>query len=144
MAMAATGPIRDLYYGFSLGELIFRVDFDRPAREALVDYDEVRIGFIEPAGLELCIRHAGRPKQSWELIHEGVQQSVGDEKVQIGVDRILEGAIPFALLGVEVGEAVRFFVELRESRQSRDRAPRDGEIQLERPSKAFEAKMWNA
>jgi alpha-amylase/alpha-mannosidase (GH57 family) len=144
MAMVTTGPIRDLYYGFSLTDLIFRVDFDRPAREALVDYDEVRIGFNLPSGIELCIRHAGRPKQSWDLLHEGVLQSVGDEKVQIGVDRILEGSIPFSLLGVDVGEPVRFYVELRESRQSRDRAPRDGEIQFQRPSRAFEAKMWNA
>ena len=70
--------------------------------------------------------------------------SVGADKVQIAADRIFEASLPFSLLGVQIGEPVRFFVELREGRQSRDRAPREGEIRLERPSAAFESKMWNA
>lgn len=144
MAMVTQGPIRDVYFGFNLTELIFRVDFDRPARQALLDYDELRIGFTDPAGVELLVRQPGRPKQSWQLVRKGTLVPVGAERVQVGIDRVAEGAIPFSLLRVDVGEPVRFFVELREGGQSRDRAPRDGEIQLVRPSPAFESHMWNA
>jgi alpha-amylase/alpha-mannosidase (GH57 family) len=144
MAMVTRGPIRDLYFGFSLDELIFRLDFDRPARQALLDFDEIRVGFLEPKGLELCVHQPGRPKQSWDLTRDGTLVSVGADKVQIAADRIFEGSIPFSLLGVQIGEPIRFFVELREGRQSRDRAPREGEIHLERPAAAFESKMWNA
>jgi alpha-amylase/alpha-mannosidase (GH57 family) len=142
MAMVTKGPIRELYFGFTLETLIVRVDFDRPARLALADFDELRLGFTMPRETELVISHPGRASQSWSLARNGVPMR-GDE-VQVGVDRVVEMAIPFALLDVAVDEPVQFFVELREVRQSRDRAPRDGEIHLDRPSPAFESLMWNA
>jgi hypothetical protein len=52
-------------------------------------------------------------------------------------------AIPFDLLGVQVDQPLQFYVELLEVDQSRDRAPREGTIQLTRPGADFELRMWN-
>jgi alpha-amylase/alpha-mannosidase (GH57 family) len=142
MAMVTKGPIRDLYFGFTLDTLIVRADFDRPAKQALADYDDLRLGFTAPRETELLIHHPGRASQSWSLARGGVPVIGGD--AHVGVDRIVEVSIPFDTLGVGVDEPLQFFVELREGRQSRDRAPRDGEIHLDRPSPAFESLMWNA
>src|SRR5262249_30464335 len=55
MAMVTRGPIRDVYFGFDLQRLLIRVDCDGAAREALADYDALRVGFVEPPGLEVVI-----------------------------------------------------------------------------------------
>jgi alpha-amylase/alpha-mannosidase (GH57 family) len=143
MAQATRGPIRDVYFGFNLDDLLVRVDFDRPARQALLDYETLRVGFVEPAGCELQIHQPGRPNQSWEVSRQGKEFDLGGPEAQVGIDRIAEAAIPFALLGVQIDQPVQFYVELLESRQSRDRAPREGSIQVTRPSADFERIMWD-
>ena len=52
-------------------------------------------------------------------------------------------AVPFDALGVPIGGSVQFFVELLQSGQGRDRAPREGVIALTRPSANFEHIMWD-
>jgi len=51
--------------------------------------------------------------------------------------------VPFDALGVAVDGPVHFFVEVLEGGQSRDRAPREGTINLTRPSPDFERIMWD-
>lgn len=143
MAMTTKGPMRDLYFGFTLDALIVRIDFDRPARQALVDFDELRIGFTAPRAMEFTILHPGRASERWTF-HRGAAAALDANHVQLGIDQIVEASIPFSLLEASVGDPVQFYVDLRESRQSRDRAPREGEIHVERPSAAFESLMWNA
>jgi hypothetical protein len=63
--------------------------------------------------------------------------------VRIGLDQIFELAVPFARLGVKVDQPVHFFVELLAGSQSRDRAPREGTINLTCPSPDFEQIMWD-
>ena len=58
-------------------------------------------------------------------------------------DHIVEIAVPFALLRLEVDRPIHFYVELLENRQSRDRAPREGTIHLTCPSADFEQIMWD-
>ena len=111
--------------------------------QALVDFDELRIGFTAPREMEFTIHHPGRPSERWTF-HRGNAPALDASHVQLGIDQIVEVSIPFALLEASVGDPVQFFVDLRESRQSRDRAPREGEIHFERPSAAFESLMWNA
>jgi hypothetical protein len=64
--------------------------------------------------------------------------------VRVGVDQIVELAVPFDALGLKVGQPVQFAVELLQGSQSRDRAPREGAIYLTRPSPDFENIMWDA
>ena len=144
MALVTRGPIKDVYFGFDLQALLIRVDFDSPARVALADFDMLRVGFIEPTGWEVLMEIQnvdGQWRFPLKLIHQGNEKPA--DGLQVGVDQIVELAIPFAQLGVAVDQPIQFYVELLEGRQSRDRAPREGTINLACPSPNFEQIMWN-
>src|SRR5262249_5678022 len=71
MAMAMQGPLREVYFGFDLERLLVRIDCEGPARAALADYDEWRVGFVEPAGFEVRVTAPGRPGQGVQLLRRG-------------------------------------------------------------------------
>jgi alpha-amylase/alpha-mannosidase (GH57 family) len=141
MAMVTRGPIKDVYFGFDLQTLFVRVDFDSPARTALADFGALRLGFAEPTGWDVQVQAPTRPTQSVRLVHAG--EGVSPAGIQVGIDQIVEIAIPFDRIGVAVDQSIQFFVELLEGRQSRDRAPREGTIHLSRPTPEFEHLMWD-
>jgi len=134
------GPLVDLYFGFDLDRLFLRIDCDEPARSALDEFEQLKVGFVEPAGYELRIDWPGRKQQAARLYRLGEQT---DAPVEVAVERIVEAAVPFDALGVAVGGEVQFFVEVLQNDQTRDRAPRQGTIQLSRPSADFERIMWD-
>ncbi|MCI0684875.1 MAG: glycoside hydrolase family 57 protein [Gemmataceae bacterium] len=142
MAMGAGCTLRDVYFGCSLEALFVRIDCDRPAKRALLDYDALRVGFLAPEGVELVVHHPARADQELRLQRQG-KDIAGNVTARAGIDRIAELGIPFSLLGVEADQPVHFFVELLERDQSRDRAPREGVIQLTRPTPQFERVMWD-
>jgi alpha-amylase/alpha-mannosidase (GH57 family) len=141
MAQASRGPLRELYFGFDAKNLFLRIDCDRPARMALVDYDAVRIGFAEPAGWEVLLVHPGRPDQAVRVLRRG--EAVTPHTGQAAIEQIVEVAVPFDLLGVKPDQPLHFFVELLQGTQSRDRAPREGTISLSCPPPEFEQIMWD-
>ena len=141
MAMVTHGPITDVYFGFNLEALLIRIDFDRPAKTTLAEFDALRIGFVEPHDLELRIDKPARAEQRVGFHAQGNQST--SAAVAVGLDRILEMAIPFDLLGAQVDQPIQFYVEILEAQQSRDRAPREGLIHLNRPSPDFEKIMWD-
>jgi hypothetical protein len=141
MAMVTHGPLKDVYFGFDMERLYVRVDFDKPARAALASFDALVIGIAEPAGCEFRIEQPGRAGQRGAWIADGERADATG--IAFAVQRIVEVAIPFDKLGVEIGESIQFCVELLEGRQSRDRAPREGAIALARPSADFERVMWD-
>jgi alpha-amylase/alpha-mannosidase (GH57 family) len=141
MAMAAQGPLEELYFGFNLSLLLIRIDCTRPAKSALADYDIWRVGFVEPAGFEVRVSNPGRAEQRAELLRDG--KPVRNVAIEVGIDQIAELAVPFDALGVAVDEHLQFFVELLRDGQGQDRAPREGALVLTRPSRDFEQIMWN-
>jgi alpha-amylase/alpha-mannosidase (GH57 family) len=141
MAMAAQGPLRELYFGFDVKRLFLRLDFDRPAREALAGFEALRIGFAEPAGYEVHVDHPGEAGESVRLLRGG--RPMATPGLEAGIDQIAEVAVPFDALGVAVDGPIHFFVEVLEGGQSRDRAPREGTINITRPSPDFERIMWD-
>jgi hypothetical protein len=141
MAMAAKGPLRDLYFGFDARSLFVRIDCDRRARDALADYDALRLGFITPASWEVIILRPGRADQELSILREG--RPIETEDVRAAVGQIVEMAVPFALLNIHANDPMQFYVELLEGVQSRDRAPREGAIQLLVPTPEFEQIMWD-
>ncbi|HXG11368.1 MAG TPA: glycoside hydrolase family 57 protein [Gemmataceae bacterium] len=141
MAMVTRGPIKEVHFGFDVQTLFVRVDFDGPAREALADFDALRLVFVEPPGYEVVVERPGSPKPAAKLLHHG--KPVPAAGVEVGVGRIVELAVPFALLGVKVDQPIQFAVDLLEGRQSVDRAPREGVIGLFCPSPDFEQIMWD-
>jgi hypothetical protein len=142
MAMVTQGPLKQVLFGFDLKNLLIRIDFDQPARLALAAFDELRIGFEEPTECVLRIDRPAQKNQAAEWIVHGAAETK-EFRIEIGIDRVAEFAIPFNDLNVQVDQPIQFFVELRENKQSRDRAPREGNIQLQRPSADFERIMWD-
>ena len=55
----------------------------------------------------------------------------------------VELAVPFVQLGLSVDQPIQFCVEVLQGGQSRDRAPREGSINLACPSPDFERIMWD-
>lgn len=140
MAIVTLGPIKELYFGFTAEDLLIRIDCDAPARTALADFDAFRVGFAEPPGGEVLLRKAG-PTWLPQLLRQG--QPVEGPDVEAAVEQIVELRVPFARLGVAVDEPIHFYVELLEGEQSRDRAPREGTVNLTCPSPHFEQMMWD-
>ncbi|MSU77278.1 MAG: alpha-amylase/alpha-mannosidase [Gemmataceae bacterium] len=142
MAMVTQTPIRELHFGFSRREFLLRIDFDEVAKTCLRGYDILCIGFDEPSGYELRILQPAQPVQSW-CWYVNDKPMPTAEGVQLAIDRVIECAIPFALLEAKPNRPLRFFVELLQNQQSRDRAPRDGAIALSTPSENFERIHWD-
>jgi len=140
MGTNTPGSFSDIYFGFTRKDFVIRIDFDQPAKNALPSFDVLRIAFEEPGDCELRIEHPGKPAQSWNWYAQG--QPVPAD-IAVGIDRIAECAIPFDLIGAGMNQPVQFFVELLESKQSRDRAPRGGTIAFTRPALEFESIMWD-
>src|SRR5206468_2328625 len=107
MAMATTGPIKEVRFGFSLETLFIRIDFDRPARQALADFDLLRIGFAEPRGAELRVERPGEANAVGSFLI-GARAS---QPVSVGIERIAEIAVPFSMLEREVQDPIAFYVE---------------------------------
>jgi hypothetical protein len=141
MTMVARGPLKDVYFGFNLHALLIRVDFDNAARATLADFDMMRFGFVEPPGWELVIEAPATSEQTIKLVHQ--KQDMPATGVAVAIDNIVEAALPFEHLGLKVDDPIQFFVELLEGQQSRERAPREGTINLTCPSPNFEQEMWD-
>jgi hypothetical protein len=141
MAQASKGPLKEMHFGFSLDDLLLRVDCDESAQVALWAYDFLRVGFADPPGYEVRVHHPGRTDQQIELVSpRGASEY---PQVRVGVDLVVEAAIPFDWLGIEVDQPIQFVVELFQEGQIRDRAPREGTITLMRPSPDYELMMWD-
>jgi alpha-amylase/alpha-mannosidase (GH57 family) len=141
MALVAKGPLRELYFGFDARTLFVRIDCDRPAREALADFDALRLGFTAPPSWEVIVRRPGRTDQHVEAYREG--RPLDTNELRAAVGQIVELAVPFALLNIQPDQPMQFYVELLEGVQSRDRAPREGAIHLLCPTAEFEQIMWD-
>ncbi|MBI1832306.1 MAG: alpha-amylase/alpha-mannosidase [Planctomycetes bacterium] len=142
MGSNTPGSFSDIYFGFNRSEFFLRIDFDQRAKAALRLFDVLRIAFEEPMSCELRIDQPGTPTQSWTWHVKGEPiDAVG--RIAVGIDRIAECSIPFELIGAKEKQHVQFHVELLGSQQSRDRAPRVGNIAFMRPAADFESSMWD-
>jgi alpha-amylase/alpha-mannosidase (GH57 family) len=142
MAMVTRGPIKEVYFGFNPRSLLIRVDFDEPAPAALAEFDVLRVGFVEPTGYEILVPQPGRIKPAAARLVRTEKAEEGPA-VEIGIDQIVELAVSFECLGVQVDQPILFYIELLQGGQSRDRAPREGAISLSCPSPNFEQIMWD-
>jgi hypothetical protein len=142
MAISTEGLLREVYFGFDATRLLLRVDTARSAREVLAQLDELRVRFLEPADTE--IRIAGfKQDQPKARLYRG-DRPVLKAELEVAVDQILELAIAFSDLQREPDDAIQMFLEAAARKQSIDRAPREGVLELTTPSPDFELVMWQA
>src|SRR5262249_43249573 len=100
MATGARNLIKDVYFGFNPKALLVRVDFDGPARTVLADFTALRIGFADPPDCEVLVpRPEGTPTAQLCKVEGSHRQT---RAIEVGIDQVVELAIPFEALGVQV------------------------------------------
>jgi alpha-amylase/alpha-mannosidase (GH57 family) len=142
MALATEGVLRDVYFGFDAERLLIRVDTANRAAKDLAAFDEVCVKFVEPTGMELRITGLNQAEPKARLYRN--DRSVPRAKVAVAIDHILEVSIAFADLKVKPEEPIHMHLEVLSKKQSLDRAPQEGVLELITPSPDFEQVMWQA
>ncbi len=142
MTLVSQGLLKTVYFGFDADRLFVRVDTEAgPARERLAEATQLRIGFVDPADVEIVIDFPSQERPRAQINRDGVMACNGTT-VEVGVDRILELGVPFERLGLKPHDPLRFYVEVLKGETSLDRAPREGIFELDVPSPDFERVMW--
>ena len=102
-----------------------------------VDYDLVRVVGSDSSNAPYSGGSGG--SKIIYTVGQAVMRAAEDAKGQI-----LELAVPFAELGAQADSSLHMFLEAFSKKQSLDRAPREGAIELTVPSPDFELIMWQA
>ncbi len=142
MTLVADSLIREVYFGFDLKRLMLRIDTAVSAKRELAHLDELRIGFLEPEGYYLRIMHPSSNKPELQLYHDN--EAISGAVIEYAIDSILEVTIRFEDLHLKADNQVQLFIEAFSERNSVDRAPREGALELLTPSADFEQVMWQA
>jgi alpha-amylase/alpha-mannosidase (GH57 family) len=142
MTKVTLGLLRDVYFGFDALRLTLRIDTARYAREDLDPLDELRIRFVDASGMEIRITGFKQHDAKAKLYRE--DKLVAKATVELAVDQILELAVPFADLGLAPESTIQLYVEAVSKKQSVDRAPQEGVLEMVVPSPDFERIMWQA
>lgn len=136
MTLVSEGVVKDLYFGFDVTSLFVRVD----THDALLPTDEVQVRFASPEGIEVRLSGFGGSPQANVLRKK---RAVSDPEIQVAINNILEVGIPFKTLNVSPGDALHFFVEITRDKNSLDRAPSEGSIELDVPAADYEQRQWH-
>ncbi|QDT63223.1 glycoside hydrolase family 57 protein [Calycomorphotria hydatis] len=142
MTIVTEGLIREVLFGFDQERILLRLDTLREAADDLQEVDSVRVRFYEPSDYELRITGFEKNDLKAKVYHKG--KATTRTKAEAAIGRVLEIAIPRDELKLESGQPVHLYVEALKKRQSLDRAPREGVIELQCPSPDFELEMWQA
>jgi alpha-amylase/alpha-mannosidase (GH57 family) len=142
MAMVSAGLIKEVHFGFDLSRLMIRCDTTSRAADDLRHAEELRIGFVEPSGYVLRIWRPGQPTFKVELYRDNVL--VPNTKTEYAADQIVELTVDFNDLGLKPDARIQMYVEVLGEKQSLDRAPREGYLEMSVPSADFERIMWQA
>ncbi len=132
---------RDLWFGFDLEQFYARIDFAH-AVLPLPKHD-LAIELLAPRALRLRISglEAGEPAVLWnDAARAG--QPVAGARCRIGT--ILELAIPFAALGMQVGDSIEMLFHAVHEGQVVETFPGDDLVRFTVPDAAFESAWWSA
>jgi alpha-amylase/alpha-mannosidase (GH57 family) len=142
MTKVTMGVFKDVYFGFDAARFALRLDTTRYAREDLEPLDELRIRFVEPTGIEIRITGFKQHDVKAKLYRD--DKLVAKATLEAAVDQILEVTAPFVDLGLSPESTIQMYVEAVTKKQSVDRAPQEGVLEMVVPSPDFERIMWQA
>ncbi|MFN0199250.1 MAG: alpha-amylase/alpha-mannosidase [Planctomycetaceae bacterium] len=142
MTLVTEGLIREIFFGFDPQRLLLRVDTISRAVEDFARSTELRILFIEPKATEIRISDWKSASPSAKLLRNN--RPVAKATMEVGIDQIFEFGISLADLGVNPGDPVQFSLDLVADKQSLQRVPHEGVVELTTPSPDFELIMWQA
>jgi alpha-amylase/alpha-mannosidase (GH57 family) len=145
--VAAAGPVVELIeFGCDLEHLFVRIDGAGPMKTILQPDTEVRLTFIQPAGLQVVIKttRGGVCAQLRER-HDGAKwQARACEGLKAAAGDILEVQIPFRGLDLKTHDRVAFLAVVIRGDAEVEHHPRHAPIELEVPDQDFTARNWTA
>ncbi|MFO1022163.1 MAG: glycoside hydrolase family 57 protein [Planctomycetales bacterium] len=142
MTLVSESLIREVYFGFDQERMLLRIDTAGKAIQDMAGLDELRLGFLEPQGFMLRILSPAGKNSQAQLLRNN--EPVADAHVEFVCDAILELTLRFQDLGSQPDDHLLFYLEAFAERNSVDRAPREGAIDLVVPSADYEQIMWQA
>jgi hypothetical protein len=112
----------DLYFGFDRGHLYLRIDFDRPAWEAL---------------------HTRFLRIDLHSVHQDMRIDVraGEGRPNAACQSIVEVKVPFEALDITFGQSFEVMLVLIDQ-QEIERFPQSGSLTLTVPSEELEVENW--
>ncbi|MBI2187434.1 MAG: hypothetical protein HYU37_10020 [Acidobacteria bacterium] len=134
-------------FGFDLRHLFVRIDGAMAIRDLLQSDIDIRIRFLQPAGLRVVVRPTGdgaeaRLEERSSASPEWRLRSCAGLAAAVG--RILEARIPFACLGAAAHGRVAFLVSVTREGAELELHPRHGPIELDVPDARFPSRNWTA
>ena len=140
------GLVHTLEFGFDLERLFIRIDAAEPMRRLLEAEVEIRIKFLQPAGLQVVIegRAAGAEVRFEERQAGGGWRALACPGLVAAVGRIVEVQIPFGCLGTGPDGRLAFLVAVNRAGAEVEHHPRQGPIELRVPDSRFGARNWTA
>lgn len=142
MTLVTEGLVREVYFGFDANRLMLRIDTARQAAEDLEKVDELRVVFTEPEGFEIRVTGLKQHAPKARLYRD--DKPLPRAQLEAAVDQILELTVAFSDLDLKPDDRIQMHVEMLARKQSIDRAPREGSLDLVMPSPDFELVMWQA
>lgn len=142
MTMVSDGLIRHLRFGFDAEHLFLRVDTPARAQKDLRECDELRFRFVEPYGTEIRVKCGNSKSHKPEVLID--DKPVKSSSSRCASDRVLEVAVPWKDLSVNLGQRLHLAAELVKGGEVIERTPSEGTIDLLVPSPDFEMHMWQA
>lgn len=142
MTMVSDSVIRHIYFGFDPENLLVRLDTLQRAEQDLASFDEVRLKFLDPYGVEIRAGLNGPGPQVTEVVVDGkpVENSTG----LFACGKIFELSVPWQDLGMKVGQRINVAAELIRQGEVIERTPSEGTLDLTVPSPDFEMQAWQA
>jgi hypothetical protein len=135
----AAGLATDLYLGFDAEQLYLRVDF-ASARSPGGEYS-LWLELIAPAPARIAVRGLapGNPELRWI---GGPRDGQRVDGAHAAVQNLLEVAVPFASLGLGIGDSVEMIARLVQNGAPVETLPDDDLVRFRVPDPQFDAKMW--
>lgn len=142
MTMVTPGVIREVYFGFDRTRLLLRIDTADRADDELTELDEIRIGFAQPADVEVRVAGFRGGQLHGEVLRDRSPEWEATAGVEVAVGKILEVAVPLSSLPLSGTDPVEFWLETWSGDQCLDRLPREGLFTMVAPSADYEQQMW--
>ena len=133
-------------FGFDLDHLYVRIDGTRPMADLLRAGLSVTVRFLKPLGVRV-LADMGQNQFEGRLqsrANGGAWTDNDPRGLAFAAGRVVEIAVPFSTLGVQVGDPVAFFVTLTRDATELEQHPRHLPIELEVPDRRFAARNWTA
>ncbi len=140
--------ITELYYGFDLNNLYFRIDLHE--NDYVIDDFLFNVLFLQPDNKKISLRLGKNPE--FVLKDETGEKDLksGIQGCQFAFKKILEFSIPFDLLGIKINDPIEFVVTVEKTIRGKEttsnyeieRWPYQDSIKLTRPTEEFSARFW--